>query len=234
MNFSVRRSIALASALIFASPVLAQTAPANPKLPTLFVVGDLPSDATGNVFDSAHLNVQTSSASGQTTRSYINSGSWDKLLNQIKPGDFVLIEFAPTTLSAADKAAATRILQGIGDGTFDYLDPGTQKLELVHSYGWYLRRMVVDTINHGASPILCSPPAMESAGSQRTLISASAGAASDPQPTAATWTEAIATEQRVPFVNLSSSGTVTAESLKAGLQALRPDPLEPYFMQHRP
>ena len=215
---------------------MAQTSRFNPKLPTLFVVGDLAEESLRNVFDGGHLNLQTSSAAGRTTRSYINSGDWDKLLGQVKPGDFVLIEFAPTAISAADKAGASRALQGIGDGTFDYLDPGTQKVELVHSYGWYLRRMVVDTINHGASPILCSPPASaQNARSQRTLISPNGAEPADSQSTAAAWTQAIAVEQRVPFVDLSGSGTaVTGGSLRSGLEALQPDPLAPYLQRERP
>ncbi len=236
MTSSVRRALVLASALIFVAATPAQTTAVNPKLPTLFVVGDLPEESLRGVFDAAHLNLQTSSAAGRTTRSYIHSGEWDKLLGQVKPGDFILIEFAPTAVPAADKAAASRTLQGIGDGTFDYLDPGTQKLELVHSYGWYLRRMVVDTINHGASPILCSPPASaQSPGSQRTLISPNTAEPADSQSTAAAWTSAIAMEQRVPFLDLSASGAaVSADSLRNGLEALQADPLGPYLQHPKP
>jgi rhamnogalacturonan acetylesterase len=148
------------------------------------------------------------------------------MLAQVKPGDLVLLEFAPAALSPADKASATRTLQGIGDGTFDYLDPGTQKIELVHSYGWYLRRMVVDTINHGASPILCSPPA----AAQTSAITPTAA-----EPTAADWTRAIATEQRIPFVDLTAGGgELTPPTLRAGLEALQPDPLAPYLKRTKP
>ena len=206
----------LAFSALLSAQAHAQTSAPNPKLPTLFVVGDLPAQATANVFDPAHLNVTFSPASGRTTRAYINSGTWDTLLGQIKPGDLVLLEFAPAGLSASDRAAGTRILQGIGDGTFDYLDPGTQKLELVHSYGWYLRRMVVDTINHGASPILCAPP---SSSQTSTIVPTAA------EPAAGDWTQAIATEQRIPFVKLTDAG------LRAGLEALQPDPLAPYLLK---
>ncbi len=221
MTFRNWRLIAIASC-VYASCVLpAQQSALNAKLPTLFLVGDVPTGAASGVFDAAHLNVVASAAGGRTTRGYINSGEWDRVLAEVKPGDTVLLEFAPATLSDADKTAATRTLNGIGDGTFDYLDPGTQKLELVHSYGWYLRRMVVDTINHGASPILCSPP-----GATQT---AAIGATSA-EPVAADWTKAIATEQRVPFVDLTSAGLeITPGVLRAGLEALQPDPLGPYL-----
>ncbi len=215
MTFRNWRLMAVASSVFAAGVLPAQQAAPNPKLPTVFVVGDVVGVA--GVFDTGHLNVVASASGGRTTRGYINSGEWDKVLGQVKPGDVVLLEFAPATLPEADKAAATRTLQGIGDGTFDYLDPGTQKVELVHSYGWYLRRMVVDTINHGASPILCSPPGV----TQTAAIGATAA-----EPAAADWTKAIATEQRVPFVDLASGA-----SLRAGLEALPDDPLGPYLMK---
>ena len=197
----------------------------NSKLPTLFLVGDLASSLQAaplsTLFDSAHLSLVSAASSGRTTRAYINSGDWDKLLTRVKPGDFVLIEFGPTTLSGGDKDAAARTLQGIGDGTFDYLDPATQKVELVHSYGWYLRRMVVDVINHGASPILCSPP---TSGQTTAVTPASA------EPIAGDWTRAIAVEQRIPFVDLTTAGpTLDTSTLRAGLEALHPDPLGPFL-----
>jgi hypothetical protein len=200
----------------------------NPRLPTLFLAGDLAPNAQvpaplSTLFDTAHLNLVASPAAGRTTRAYINSGDWDRLLAAMKPGDFVLIEFTPNLLSGGDKDAAIRTLQGIGDGTFDYLDPGTRKLELVHTYGWYLRRMVVDVINRGASPILCSPPAP---GQTAAITPTTA------EPTAGDWTRAIAMEQRIPFVDLTAAGpTPSAPTLRVGLQALQPDPLAP-FLKH--
>jgi hypothetical protein len=226
---------------VLAVPVGGQTAaPAptealNPKLPRLFLVGDLASGPQASlqaatIFDSAHLNVVASSSDGETIRAYIHSGAWEKLLSQMKPGDFVLIEFTPVGISADDRAAATRTLQGIGDGTFDYFDPGTQKLELVHSYGWYLREMVVDVINHGASPILCSAPV----AAQNSVV-----APSDSESTSDAWTRAIATEQRIPFVDLTTPTRpaanghprLDAATLRAGLEALKPDPLAPFLVQ---
>jgi hypothetical protein len=226
----LRPALLLLGAVLATAASLAQPAndapAADPKLPTLFLVGDLASSSQAlaplsALFDTAHLNLAASPSAGRTTRAYINSGDWEKLLARMKPGDFVLIEFAPAILSGGDKDAAIRTLQGIGDGTFDYLDPGTQKVELVHSYGWYLRRMVVDVIDHGASPILCSPPA----SGQTTAVTPTSA-----EPTAGDWSRAIAMEQRIPFVDLTAAGpTLDASALRAGLQALQSDPLQPFL-----
>ena len=201
----VLKGLALSAAILVPASLAACGQATNPKLPTLFLVGDLPAETAAPVFDPAHLNVIAAPAAGQTTRAFIHSGSWDKTLERLKTGDFVLIDFAPRDMSSDDRASATRTLEGIGDGTFDYLDPGTQKLELVHSYGWYLRRMVVDVVNHGGIPVLCASP----------------GGPAD----ATTWARAIATEQRVPLVDLAAANS----NLRQALEAVQPDPLAPYL-----
>lgn len=178
----------------------------TPRLPNLFLVGDLPAGVDSG-FNPATIHVQQSQANDMTTREYLRSGRWDQVLAGMKPGDFVVLDFGADNVSAQDRADATRTLAGFGDGTFDYLDPGTHKLELVHSYGWYLRRMVVDVVNHGGTPLLC------------------AGPANADTPGAADWARYIATEQRVPLVPVSADG----RGLVQGLRATQPDPLGPYL-----
>ncbi|ADW69197.1 SGNH/GDSL hydrolase family protein [Granulicella tundricola] len=201
----IRRAAPVMIALASLSVANGQASAPNPNRPSLFLVGDLSSSSVGDTFDPNRIKLVESGAVGQTSRAYIKSGAWDQLAGQIKPGDFVLIEFNPEGQGGQDHDDAQRTLKGMGDGTFDYLDPGTKKLELVHSYGWYLRKIVVDAINHGANPILCSP-----------LAGAKDGAGD--------WTKAIATEQRIPFVDLSGTG------VKGGLVALKADPLAAYLV----
>ncbi len=43
--------------------------------------------------DPAYAKVNNQAFSGASTNSYIYSGTWDKLMKQIKPGDFVVIQF---------------------------------------------------------------------------------------------------------------------------------------------
>ncbi|HXC97540.1 MAG TPA: rhamnogalacturonan acetylesterase [Edaphobacter sp.] len=87
---------------------LGLTGPANPKLPTLFLVGDstvrnghgVGSDGLWgwgapivDLFDPAKINVVNRAIGGLSSHTYISAGHWDSTLELIKPGDFVLIQF---------------------------------------------------------------------------------------------------------------------------------------------
>lgn len=49
--------------------------------------------ALGLVFDTAQLEVHNCARSGRSTKSFIDEGHWDKVLAQLVPGDYLLIQF---------------------------------------------------------------------------------------------------------------------------------------------
>ncbi len=82
--------------------------PANPKLPSLFLVGDstvrnghgMGSDGLwgwgapiADLFDATKINVVNRAIGGLSSHTYISAGHWDSTLEMVKPGDFVLIQF---------------------------------------------------------------------------------------------------------------------------------------------
>jgi rhamnogalacturonan acetylesterase len=87
---------------------LGLTGPANPKLPSLILVGDSTvrnghgagSDGLwgwgapiADLFDPDKINVVNRAIGGLSSHTYISAGHWDSTLELIKPGDFVLIQF---------------------------------------------------------------------------------------------------------------------------------------------
>ena len=77
-------------------------APLNPNLPTIFVVGDSTArnkadlgwgDHFAHYFDTTKVNVANRAIAGRSARSYINEGAWDKVLAEMKPGDYVLLQW---------------------------------------------------------------------------------------------------------------------------------------------
>src|SRR5262249_30811069 len=56
-----------------------------------------------------------------------------------------------------DAKRARGSLPGTGDETREIDNPLTKKKEVVHTYGWYLRKYVADARAKGMTPILCSP-----------------------------------------------------------------------------
>jgi rhamnogalacturonan acetylesterase len=147
--------------------------PAIPSLPTLFLVGDSTvrnghgDGANGQwgwgeplveFFDTAKINVVNRAIGGRSSRTYITEGHWDDTLALMKPGDIVLLQFGHNDSGPLDDTARARgTLQGVGEETKEIENPILQRHETVHTYGWYMRKYVGDTIAKGATPIICSP-----------------------------------------------------------------------------
>jgi lysophospholipase L1-like esterase len=145
----------------------------DPKLPTIYLVGDSTvrngkADGAGgqwgwgeplvDFFDASKINVVNRAIGGRSSRTYITEGRWDELLALLKPGDFVLLQFGhndPGPLDDTSRARGT--LPGVGDEIKEIDNPITKKHEVVHTYGWYMRKYVADTLAKGATPIVCSP-----------------------------------------------------------------------------
>src|SRR3954453_2242717 len=86
--------------------------PIDPKLPTLYIVGDstVKSDAPlrswgqelAQFFDLKKINVVNRAIGGRSSRTFQNEGRWDKVLADLKPGDFVLIQFGHNDVGKYD------------------------------------------------------------------------------------------------------------------------------------
>jgi rhamnogalacturonan acetylesterase len=151
---------------------VAQNAPLNPALPTLFIVGDSTArnqadlgwgDHFAHYFDTTKINIANRARAGRSSRSYYNEGLWASVLAEMKPGDFVLIQMGHNDGSdPATDAKARGSVKGIGDETVEYPLPkpfttgplAGQTTEIVHTYGWYLRKYITDTRAKKATPIL--------------------------------------------------------------------------------
>jgi len=146
--------------------------PANPNLPTLFLIGDSTvrngrGDGAGgqwgwgepivDLFDTTKINVVNRAVGGLSSRTYLTQGHWERVLAMLKPGDFVMMQFGHNDDgSLADPARARGTIHGVGDETQEVDNPITKQHESVHSFGWYLKKFVADTKAKGATPIVCS------------------------------------------------------------------------------
>jgi len=151
---------------------LQQPVPANPKLPSLILVGDSTvrnghgdgaqgqwgwGDELAPFFDTTKINVVNRAIGGRSSKSYISEGKWDETLKYIKPGDVVLFQWGHNDGGKPDEPTRTRAsLPGTGEETVEIDNLILKKHETVHTYGWYLRKYVADTRAKGATPILCS------------------------------------------------------------------------------
>jgi len=135
---------------------------------TLYIAGDSTA-ANGNptqigwgrelpkYFDPAKIEIVNDARGGRSARTFISEGLWDQLLAKLKKNDYVIIQFGHNDASPVDDATRSRgSLPGLGDETQEVDNQVTHKHETVHTYGFYMRKMIRDVKDKGATPILLS------------------------------------------------------------------------------
>jgi len=230
-----------------------------------------------DLFDPAKINVVNRAIGGLSSHTYISQGHWETTLALIKPGDFVLIQFghndgginlpgqppvpdqglqpgatppAPPPGATPRPANSRGSLPGIGDETLDVENPVTHTHELVHTFGWYMRKYVADVRAKGATPILCSLVP------RKIWVGDKIHRSSD---TYQGWTQQVAAAEHVGFVDLNeiiarrydalgpaavdplfgdphthttmAGAVLNAECVVSGLRALPHDPLAKYLSE---
>jgi len=109
-------------------------------------------------FDSTKIHVYNEGRGGRSSRSYIEEGLWAKVLAQLQPGDFVIIQFGHNDSANSQNYPDRITVKGSDDQTQEIVSPVNGGKETIHTYGWYLRQYIKDASAKGASVIICSPP----------------------------------------------------------------------------
>ncbi len=182
----------------------------DPSLPTIYLVGDSTvrngkADGAGgqwgwgeplvDFFDASKVNVVNRAIGGRSSRTYITEGRWDELLALLKPGDFVLLQFGhndPGPLDDTSRARGT--LPGVGDEIKEIDNPITKKHEVVHTYGWYMRKYVAEALAKDATPIVCSPIPRKIWQNSKVVRNADNYGG---------WARQVAADEKVSFVDLN-------------------------------
>ena len=176
-RFLAAGAFALAAVTAFASsedqrpvePIGPTPPPArDPALPTIWIAGDSTAaqgnpTATGwgkpfrDLFDPTKVNIANRARGGRSSRTFITDGLWDEMLAEVKKGDIVLIQFGHNDGGPVnDDKRARGSLPGLGEETEEIDNLITKKHEVVHTYGWYMRKMIVDARTKGAQPVVLS------------------------------------------------------------------------------
>jgi len=164
------------AAAVFVLLAACVTAPATKEPPKLFIAGDSTAatytatdknqQGWGAVlqpfFDPAKLLVVNAARGGRSSRTFVTEGHWEKLLAEVRAGDFVIIQFGHNDSGALNQEppGSTRPLRargtipGTGNESEEIDNVVTGKHETVYSFGHYLRQMIADTRARGATPIL--------------------------------------------------------------------------------
>ena len=142
----------------------------NPRLPTLFLVGDSTVRSAGQNghwgwgerlapwLDAQQLQLANHAMGGRSTRTFLREGRWARVRALFKPGDVVLIQFGHNDgARVGDPAGKQRgSLPGTGpERQAETLPDGT--VEQVQSFGAYLTRYVREALDAGVVPVVLSP-----------------------------------------------------------------------------
>ena len=107
------------------------------------------------VFDESKIQLVNAARAGRSTRSFIREGLWDAVYNALQPGDFVTIQFGHNDICPITDAKARGVIPGTAD-TLHVFHLDNDSYEVVYSFGWYLKKMIDDCREKGATPILVS------------------------------------------------------------------------------
>ncbi len=173
------RLVSAACAAALALPAIARAQatdnpfPADTEHPALFLVGDsivrtgVGTGETGPwgwgaelipMFDSAKIHVYNEGLGGRSSRGYIQEGAWQKVLDRMQKGDWVIVQFGHNDAKSSENYPDRLTITGDDDATQQIESPVTHQPETIHSYGWYMRQYVADAKAKGANVIICSPP----------------------------------------------------------------------------
>ena len=138
------------------------------RKPVLYIIGDSTvrntnrpqcgwGEMIGELLDTSRIKVSNQAMAGRSTRTFVKEKRWEKVINAIQPGDYIIMQFGHNEGSKPDtsKGGYRGVLRGTGEDSVS-LNWGDTLTEVVHSYGWYLRKFVREAKAKGGIPVICS------------------------------------------------------------------------------
>ncbi len=203
--------------------------PRNPELPTLFLIGDSTvrngrgdgeggqwgwGDALPALFDLDRVNVVNRAVGGLSSRTFLTQGHWSRVLMLAKPGDYVIMQFGHNDNGPLnDDSRARGTIKGTGEQSETIDNLLTKEREVVHTYGWYLRRYIHEAKERGLNPIVCSLVPRKTWKDGKIVRSADGYAG---------WARQVAEQERVPFIDLN-------ERVAQVYDRMGPEKVDPLF-----
>lgn len=142
----------------------------RPGCPVVFTIGDSTvknedkdddsmwgwGSVLAECFDTTKVSVENHAIAGRSARTFLDEGRWDKIYKALQPGDFVIIQFGHNDGGEINTGKARGELRGAGDESKVFKMEKTRRNKVVYTYGWYLRKFIMDAREKGAIPIVVS------------------------------------------------------------------------------
>jgi unsaturated rhamnogalacturonyl hydrolase len=160
----------------------------------------------GSFFDQfvKTATVENHALGGRSSRTFISEGLWEKVYNEIKKGDYLLIQFGHNDGGPLNTGRARASLRGIGQEVETVIMAGTGGEEKVYTFGHYIRTYIRQAKAKGAYPIVLSP-------TPRNVWKD--GKMERMSETYALWARQVAEQEKVPFVDLNDIAAKKTEAL---------------------
>ena len=188
--------------------------------PSLFIIGDSTvkngsgkgdgglwgwGDPIIQYFDTTKIHVENHARGGTSSRTYRSLGLWQPVLNKIKKGDYVLMQFGHNDGSPVnDTLRARGTIPGIGEDIQEIDNMLTGKHETVHTYGWYMTQFIKEVTAKGGIPVIISPiPRNKWENGKVPRNDQSYGL----------WSKQVAQKQGIGFIDLNDKLAVAMEKL---------------------
>lgn len=188
--------------------------------PTVFMVGDSTvkngkgdgsgglwgwGDYIGQFLDTTKVTIENHALGGTSSRTFQDKGLWSAVLNKLKKGDYVLIQFGHNDDGPLnDSLRARGTIKGIGNESQEIDNILTKKHETVHSYGWYIQKVVREAKSKGAIPIVCSPIPRNDWKEGKVLRN---------NQSYGLWAKQIAKKENITFIDLNDKMAIEMEKL---------------------
>ena len=162
-------------------------------------------DFIGQFLDSSKITVENHALGGTSSRTFQDKGLWEEVFKKLKKGDYVMIQFGHNDDGPLnDDSRARGTIKGIGDETQEIDNMLTKKHEIVHTYGWYIQKIVREAKSKGAIPIVCSSiPRNDWKEGKVPRNNKSYGL----------WARQIAEKEKVTFIELNDNMAIEMEKL---------------------
>ena len=192
----------------------------NKQKPVLYIIGDSTvrnGDGSGSnqqwgwgsfiadYFDTTKLSVSNQAIGGRSSRTFITEGRWERILQTLKKGDYVIMQFGHNDAGPLDDTARARgTIKGIGDESKEIYNPILKKQETVYTYGWYMRKYIREAKAKGAMAIVCSPVPRDNWKEDKVIRSTDSYAK---------WAREIAEQEKTFFIDLNDLVALRYEAL---------------------
>ena len=108
------------------------------------------------VFDSTKCVFQNQAKAGRSTRTYLEEERWEEVYNSLEPGDVVFVQYGHNDIGGIDKDKERGVIACAQDTSHVYHMKSSGKNKVIYSFGWYIKKMVRDCQEKGATPIVLS------------------------------------------------------------------------------